>query len=220
MTYPDLDQIDTLLLDMDDTLLDLRFDNHFWIDHLPVRFSEVHNLPAEQADQNVQSSLEAAEGTMAWYCIEHWSSHFELDIMSLKQEVRHLVSHLEGSEHFLEHLEDTRMDVYLVTDAHPAVLELKHAITGVKARVHRTFCSHDFGAPKRDPDFWAKFSAEVAFDPDRTLLIDDSPHVLAQARAFGIRHQLCVDQPDSGSQRSHAHDFPLIDNLYELVDAR
>ena len=31
--------IDTVLLDMDGTLLDLHFDNHFWLEHLPQRYA-------------------------------------------------------------------------------------------------------------------------------------------------------------------------------------
>jgi putative hydrolase of the HAD superfamily len=34
--------IDTVLLDMDGTLLDLHFDNHFWLEHLPQRYAELH----------------------------------------------------------------------------------------------------------------------------------------------------------------------------------
>ena len=33
----DWERIDTVLLDMDGTLLDLHFDNHFWREHLPAR---------------------------------------------------------------------------------------------------------------------------------------------------------------------------------------
>ncbi|HAQ88866.1 MAG TPA: haloacid dehalogenase, partial [Pseudomonas sp.] len=35
-------EIDTVLLDMDGTLLDLHFDNHFWLDLLPQRYAERH----------------------------------------------------------------------------------------------------------------------------------------------------------------------------------
>ncbi|HBB77952.1 MAG TPA: haloacid dehalogenase, partial [Pseudomonas sp.] len=31
--------IDTVLLDMDGTLLDLHFDNQFWLEHLPQRYA-------------------------------------------------------------------------------------------------------------------------------------------------------------------------------------
>ena len=31
--------IDTVLLDMDGTLLDRHFDDHFWLEHVPKRYS-------------------------------------------------------------------------------------------------------------------------------------------------------------------------------------
>ena len=35
MTLPDWQEIDTVLLDMDGTLLDLHYDNYFWLTHIP-----------------------------------------------------------------------------------------------------------------------------------------------------------------------------------------
>ena len=45
----DWNQIELLLLDMDGTLLDLHFDNHFWLEHVPRRYAEMHDLPPEAA---------------------------------------------------------------------------------------------------------------------------------------------------------------------------
>ena len=41
--------IHTVLLDMDGTLLDLHFDNHFWLEHFPARYSEQHGIIVEEA---------------------------------------------------------------------------------------------------------------------------------------------------------------------------
>ncbi|MBT4316307.1 MAG: HAD family hydrolase, partial [Candidatus Thioglobus sp.] len=35
----DWSQIDTVLLDMDGTLLDLNFDLHFWMEYMPLMFA-------------------------------------------------------------------------------------------------------------------------------------------------------------------------------------
>ncbi|MDH5594749.1 MAG: haloacid dehalogenase, partial [Gammaproteobacteria bacterium] len=40
----DWQRIETVLLDMDGTLLDLNFDNHFWREHVPQRYAEKHGL--------------------------------------------------------------------------------------------------------------------------------------------------------------------------------
>ena len=42
----DWSNIDTVLLDMDGTLLDLHFDNFFWLQHLPECY--VANFPGEE----------------------------------------------------------------------------------------------------------------------------------------------------------------------------
>ena len=37
--------IDTVLLDMDGTLLDRHFDDHFWLDHVPKRYADRYGMP-------------------------------------------------------------------------------------------------------------------------------------------------------------------------------
>ncbi len=223
MNYPSLKDIDTLLLDMDGTLLDLRFDNHFWVDHLPVRFGDIHGLEHELANSHIEQELRAAEGTLNWYCTDHWSSHFNVDIMTLKREIEHLIQYRPGTRRFLSDLTDyDHLKVLVVTDAHPKVLALKQTVTGLLDHVDHHYCSHDFGLPKRDIRFWHALSEhleseKIDFDPARTMMIDDSPHVLEQCRAFGIRHLLCVKKPDSGRDHEHDHDYPLINDLSHLT---
>ena len=42
---PDWRAIDTVLLDMDGTLLDLRFDNYFWLELVPRKYGAMAMLP-------------------------------------------------------------------------------------------------------------------------------------------------------------------------------
>ena len=57
-------QIHTVLLDMDGTLLDLHFDNYFWQVHVPLRYSERHEIPLEDAKSNLFKRFCTMEGTM------------------------------------------------------------------------------------------------------------------------------------------------------------
>ena len=50
MPLPDLKQVDTILLDMDGTLLDLHFDNHFWLEHVPKCYANKHDIPLDKAN--------------------------------------------------------------------------------------------------------------------------------------------------------------------------
>ena len=47
---PSWNEIDTVLLDMDGTLLDLRFDNYFWLEVVPERYAQRHALSLDVAE--------------------------------------------------------------------------------------------------------------------------------------------------------------------------
>src|SRR5690554_7241559 len=82
----DWQAIDTVMLDMDGTLLDLHFDNYFWLHHLPVRYGEVHGIDFEVARTKLAARIQQQEGSLQWYCLEFWSNALDLDIMALKHE--------------------------------------------------------------------------------------------------------------------------------------
>ncbi|MCV6626414.1 MAG: haloacid dehalogenase, partial [Cellvibrionaceae bacterium] len=103
---PQLDwaQIDTVLLDMDGTLLDLHFDNYFWLQHLPRRYVETHGVPMEQAKAKLQGMFELYAGKLEWYCLDHWSAELDLDIAGLKQEIRERIATRPYAIEFLQRL--------------------------------------------------------------------------------------------------------------------
>ena len=47
MSLPDWQEIDTVLLDMDGTLLDLHFDNYFWMQHMPMAYARFTGSPVK-----------------------------------------------------------------------------------------------------------------------------------------------------------------------------
>ena len=53
--FSDWTQIDSILLDLDGTLLDLNFDLHFWLEYLPQVYSQKHNISHQQAKDILQS---------------------------------------------------------------------------------------------------------------------------------------------------------------------
>src|SRR5450631_3096973 len=74
--------IDTVLLDMDGTLLDLRFDNWFWQELIPLRYAAANGLSMEETHELLAPKFVAVKGTLQWYCIEHWTRELNLDIGS------------------------------------------------------------------------------------------------------------------------------------------
>ena len=52
------------------TLLDLHFDNHFWMEHLPQRYAELHGVSRAMAEMELQPLFERNAGQLQWYCLD------------------------------------------------------------------------------------------------------------------------------------------------------
>jgi putative hydrolase of the HAD superfamily len=214
---PDWTQIETVLLDMDGTLLDLRFDNYFWRELVPQRYAESNGMTVVEAQRLLQPRFAAWEGRLEWYCLDHWTRELDLDLHALKHEVAERIAWLPSAVEFLERLRPLAKRVALVTNAQRTVLRLKLERTGLDAHVSVQYSSHDFGLPKEDPVFWERLHERDAFDPDRTILVDDSLPVLRAARAFGLRYLCEVRRPDSGAPARAIGEFHAVESLSDLL---
>lgn len=208
--------IDTVLLDMDGTLLDLHFDNYFWMQHLPRRYAAVNNLTEEAARQHLEAHIRAHEGTLNWYCLEFWSNALQLDIRKLKEEVQEKIQIRPFVIEFLQRLALNGKKLVLITNAHPQSLGLKLEITHIDRYLDLVISSHEFQQPKEAQAFWQQLQQREHFDPARTLFIDDTVRILDSARDFGIAHLLCIHQPDSQQPR-RVDVYPAIDHFDEIM---
>lgn len=193
----DWNRIDTVLLDMDGTLLDLHFDNFFWQTHLPHRYAEAHGLSVETALAMLQKRFAEEYGKLNWYCLDFWQQELQLDIVALKREVSHLIAMRPHSATFLDALVAAGKSVWLVTNAHMGSVNLKLEHTPLAQWMERIVSSHQLGAAKESQTFWHALQTQYPFDVKRTLFVDDTPVVLGAARAYGIQHLLCISHPDS-----------------------
>jgi len=209
--------IDTVLLDMDGTLLDLHFDNHFWLEHVPRRYAEIHGISQAAAHEELMGRYKSVEGTLDWYCVDHWSRELGLDIVMLKQEVDHLIAIHPHVLEFLDALGQAGKRRVLVTNAHRKSLALKMDKTRLHSHLDRLLCSHDFGLPKEDPGFWGRLRKEEPFDPDRTLFADDSPSVLRSAARYGIANLLAISWPDTRQPARVVDEFPAVEDFSALL---
>ena len=210
-------EIDTVFLDMDGTLLDLRFDNHFWKEFVPLKFAEKEGLSVEHAKAQLIPRFKSKEGTLDWYCLDYWSDNLQLDIAGLKAELAELIAILPHVNTFLEKIKQSSQRVLLVTNAHRDSLELKMEKTGLQPFFDGLVSSHDFGLPKEHAEFWHRLQRQHPFEKQTTLLIDDSFSVLNSARQYGIAHLVSVSRPDSGLPKREIVDFPAIEDFRELM---
>jgi putative hydrolase of the HAD superfamily len=210
-------QIDTVLLDMDGTLLDLRFDNFFWLEVVPERFAACHSMSLEHAHLILQPRFAAKQGTLDWYCTDFWSRELGFNIASLKEELRTNVRFLPGAEDFLRALKASKLRSILVTNAHQDALRIKAQQTGLLNYLDAAVSSHQYGVPKEHPEFWLKLQADLDFDPERTLFVDDSLAVLRAARQHGIAHIIAIAHPDSTLDRRDIAEFANVTAIVELL---
>ncbi|SFG90638.1 GMP/IMP nucleotidase [Neptunomonas qingdaonensis] len=212
----DWSNIDTVLLDMDGTLLDLHFDSYFWLEHLPTRYADIHQMDAQAARDWLHTRIMQEQGTLNWYCLDYWSRELNVDIVALKKEVADRIAFRPHVQDFLQKVREASLRAVIVTNAHRGSLALKLDKTDLADRVDAIVCSHDFGLPKEDPAFWAKLQKVEPFNPRRTLLIDDSLSVLASAQAYGIRYLLAISQPDSQHPAREIDEFAAVEHFNEL----
>ena len=213
----DWTRIDKVFLDLDGTLLDLHFDNHFWRHYVPECYARARAMPLAEARAEIYARYRSVEGTLAWYCVDHWSQVLDLDIVRLKEQTRSRIAVHPQVPEFLDALARQGKRRVLVTNAHPKSLSLKMQETRLAGHLERLLCAHDLGAPKEALGFWTRVQPCEPFDPERTLFIDDNLGILRAARAYGFRHLLAVCQPDSQEPPRATSPFPAITTFANLL---
>ena len=206
----DWDAIDTVFLDMDGTLLDLYFDNHFWLEHVPKRYAEQTGMKLVQAKDALLPRYRRIQGTLDWYCVDHWSRALGLDIALLKSEVDHLIKVHPFVIDFLDALAGRGKRRVLVTNAHQKSIALKMQRTRLGGHLERVICAHDLKLAKEAPGFWQRVQRIEPFDPTRTLFVDDNLDVLRAAQTYGFRWLLAITEPDSRKPPQGVDEFPAV----------
>ena len=213
----DWSKISTVLLDMDGTILDLHFDNHFWLEHFPARYSEQHGISVEEAKQILMDRYQKLSGTIEWYCLDYWTEFTQMPMSLIKRETQHLIQLRDDADEFLTALKQSGREVILVTNAHPDALSLKIERTQLDKYFDELYSTHEFGVVKESQLLWQKLQAKQGFDVNTTLFVDDSLPVLKSAQKYGIKHILAVENPDSKKPANSFTDFTSISDYRQLT---
>ena len=188
---PDWSAIDTVLLDLDGTLLDQAYDNHIWRDLVPQRFAVAQGLDLHEAYSEIARRFAERNGTLDWYCIDYWSRSLGIDIGALHREVRSHVAWLPGAREFLMRMRAEGKKLVLLTNSHPTALAVKHEETGVLDYLDAAVTSHDFGAPKENGGSGARRVARFALrsgpQPVRRRQLEDARSGARRGNSLGVR---------------------------------
>ncbi len=209
--------IDTVLIDMDGTLLDLHFDNFFWQEYLPARYAEIKRLDPQQAKRQLNLQMRSIQGTLNWYSTDYWSHTLDLDVIELKREVSHKIATRPYCEDFLDALQYAGKELVMVTNAHQDSLALKMEMTGIAGKFDCLISVHEFNLPKENRDCWKEVHLRHPLNRKRTLLIDDNLKALQSALDYGIGQVLAIYQPDSKAPHLDVKHFPAIVSFEEIM---
>lgn len=213
----DWSNIETVLLDMDGTLLDLHYDDYFWTEYLPQEYARIKHLTLQEAKSQLYPRFKAMEGKLEWYSTDFWSEELQMNIPALKAEVSHLIAIHDGVIEFLHTARKVGKTIKLVTNAHPDVLALKMHHTQLENLFDAIISSHEFKLPKENPEFWHRLVEQHRFDPEHTLFIDDSISVLKSAQNYGIKYLLSIEKPSSQKPARTENEFIMLKSFRELT---
>lgn len=213
---PRWSEIETVLLDMDGTLLDRHFDDHFWMEHVPATYAARRDMEIGEAKDTLFGLYRSQEGTLNWTNIDYWSNELDLDIPALKRQVDHLIAVHPSVPEFLDKVRAAGKKLWMVTNAHGKTLDLKMEKTALAHKFDGILTSHDVGAPKEDVVFWEKTSRIIPFEARSSLLAEDTTAILETAAAFGIRYLVKVSRFSSTLPPERSERFFSIERFSEI----
>jgi HAD superfamily hydrolase (TIGR01509 family) len=210
-------EIDTVLLDLDGTLLDKYYDDFFWETFVPEVFAKKNRIEMSAAKVTLLHTYKKVENTLEWTDLDYWSNELDLNIPLLKREIGHLIAVRPQVTDFLEYLKEKEKKIYLVTNAHPKTLEVKFERVDIAKHFTAIFSSKEVGAAKEQPEFWDRLKETLPFTRDKTLFVDDTEKVLQSARDYGLCHLIHIAKPSSKLPPTFSRNFPSILSFEELM---
>ncbi len=213
----DLNKIEYIFLDMDGTLLDKFYDDHFWEEIVPSVYSTKFNIGIEEAKDYLMNLYKMEEGTLNWTDIKFWSERLGIDIFSLKESTSHLIKLFPDTIDFLEYINSIGKKVFLITNAHPLTLKIKLEKTEIAKYFQKIITAFDTGKPKEDINFWIKLESIISFHKDKSILIDDNENVLITAKNYGINYLYLKGIPNSAKGKNPSTLFPLIEDFSSFL---
>ena len=202
---------------MDGTLLDLYFDDHFWLQFMPTHLPENHAFDDARMESNFYKPMQSTRGTLDWYCVDRWRERLEVPVMQDMARHRHLIRWRPGTTDFLRLARKAGKQIVIATNAHRDVWQLKADTLDLARFVDVVVSSHDYGKPKEDQHFWDSIRDQLTLDLSRCAFFDDSEAVLASAQTHGVGCVVGIDHPNSSREPRVLNAHLNIRDFSELI---
>ncbi len=212
------DEIETILLDMDGTLLDLNYDNFVWNQALPAAYARKHSMKLDNARSALINHMQEIHGTIEFYSFSYWTEYTKLDIVELHRRYVDLIEFRPGASEFLAWAKRSNKTTIIATNAHPDSIKVKDEVSNISGLVDHLVSSHQYGCPKETPGFWQNLKKDYYINKSRSIFIDDNAPVLDSSRKFGIAYNLIVSRPDSQKPKKANLPYPAFDDYADICE--
>ncbi|XOV83959.1 MAG: HAD-IA family hydrolase [bacterium] len=213
---PDWDNTDCVFLDMDGTLLDLKYDNRVWNELVPQAYARHRGMPIADAKADLLAHMRDIHGTIEYYSFEYWSAFTGVDLIAEHHEAVDLLSYRPGALAFLRWLKDRPCLAVIATNAHRSSIAVKDHTIRITAEVDAVVSSQDYHAPKEADEFWRALLADYPYDPQRCIFVDDNIPVLNAAARNRIGSVYAIATPDSAQPTRTNLGYPTFDHFADI----
>jgi len=173
-------------------------------------------LTFEIARDRLMGLYRAVEGELDWTDLHYWTRLLNIDVIALTKELDHMIDFLPDALDFLGYLRALGKRVHVVTNAHPSGVEIKVAKTGLDRHVGGIITAFDVGYLKMRKEYWPQCQRLLAFDPARSLYVDDDEACLGAADLHGIAHIYHSSKSSSRLPPQPSRRFSSIESLSAL----
>lgn len=189
--------IDTVLFDLDGTLIDLHLDAYFWTELVPKVYAEKYQLSAYESQQQLHRLYKEIEHSMQWYDVDHWAVQLQLPIRDMLRKHAMNTQVRSGVYPLLRRLREMGKQLIILTDSHPFSMQVKMDNCELSDYFDHLVSSHQFQKPKMHSELWHILYQTYQLNPNRTLLLDDLETVLDQAKQNGLAYTIGIEKPHS-----------------------
>ena len=216
VTHFDWDQVDTVMVDMDGTLIDLCFDYVLWNQVFPGKLAKKHGISVTEARNQLYADHQPPF-SLDFYSVDYWTRLTGIDLMEIHESCSYLLRYRPGAVEFLDFLRSRSIRVVLATNAHPKSIALKDSRLQILDKVDAVHSSSNFGVAKDFIDYWDCMSEVETYSRMHTLFIDDVSFILDKGWEAGIQHLMTIKQPNSRLSARTDFFYPVIDDFRDLI---
>jgi len=210
-------EIDTVLLDMDGTLVDHHYEGYFWNTLLPRAYAKKNGISVNKALEITDEEIMKHEGTFNWSSVDFWEKKFGIQLWDIRYQIKHLIKLHPHTIRFLKFLKKNNKKIYLVTASEPRDVDLKLSHSKIMPYFDGIYSQFDIKKAKHEKLFWKRLKKMVRYDNEKTILVDDREDVLKAAKASGIKFLVLKAKYNSKRPARKSNGFLRAHHLDEII---